>query len=125
MNRLMKVGREFRRWQGKHGRGTGYHVPVGMKERAVELLGEYSDDEITKALRLGLGTLRNWRDRMRSGQKEKRELEFVEVKSAPPVLPVPTIEWERGDGCRLRLSGCRSEELSKFITEFLSRREGL
>jgi len=130
MNEITKVGKMFHRWQSEHGRGTGYHIPEEMKERAVRLLEDYTPDAVTRELRLGHGTLRNWKlkserlQRVREKQKPvaraKKPVEFIEVSTPIGVNAAgPTIEWERRDGCRLRLTGCPAMELSNFIDEFL------
>jgi hypothetical protein len=130
MNGITKVGKIFRQWQSEHGRGTGYHIPEEMKKRAVQLLEGYTEEAVTRELRLGHGTLRSWklkserlqvvREKRRSAAAAKKPFEFIEVKKPIEVDPAgPTIEWERADGCRLRLTGSPPAELSNFINEFL------
>ena len=117
----MAIGARKRNWVS---------FPEEMRKRAVRLLEDYTAEAVTRELRLGRGTVRNWKlksDRLQKVREKerpvapaKKAVEFIEVKKPIGVnMAGPTIEWERRDGCRLRLTGCPSAELSNFIDEFL------
>ena len=125
-NRLSAVKKTFRQWQGKHGRGTGYHIPEKMRGRALALLDGHTIDELARELGLNAGTVRKWR---RNCQPAKRRLtaerprqkppEFIELKAVHSPIAELTIEWVRRDGNRMRLTGCSVSHSREFINEFL------
>jgi hypothetical protein len=136
---LKKLKESYEIWRSGRGAGRG-QTPLELRESALELAKRYGDKAVREALELSRASLWNWRRPssrkvkrnpiFRQGSARRSKIKFIEVKppaalSAVGFLPFQ-VEWERGDGQKMRVSGFQSlAEVQELALGFLKLERGV
>ncbi len=122
---LKEVLAQFSHWrkQKSHPREA---IPEELWHQAITLFPEYSQKQICQTLGLNTSAFSTHRQKYQNGAKESEQT-FVEVKrqaslmrtSHPHQRPLPLMEFERSDGCKLRLFETQGFPPNSFIQDFL------
>jgi len=137
---IVRVKGQFVRWRGARN-GRRSRVPLKLRQMALELRADHSDDQICEELGIYRSYLRRWQlknkreadhgspmPKSKRRMKRKEALAFIEVSPTDPVAAkatteAVTLEWQRADGARMQMSGSLdSSQIVALAAQFLARR---
>lgn len=124
-SRMKKVQQQLKNWR-KNRRAKNSPIPEYFWEAAVELYGEYSISEISKALQLEYGKLKRliFKDLEKKTEPTPGFIE-LDIPGAQPRQNEWAIEMENADGAKMKISGTGSEipDIASICQNFLGGKQ--